>query len=317
MFEFVSRNFDRRVSRSDTSIDIVNLSSSNHPISKKLYRLQDCSIKLLQKVEVLNKRKNRKFVVTCDLLYQTDETGGTSHSKVTIPSFSSVLYMDDGMPRVCIIGAIIWIEFVEGGRKEKRIRFLGAPLRTIEQARMETYLPYTTVEHDSYNGGVKVVMIRSLDIIDTHFVFPVFGLRNMWSRLDSLPEGTTFNTRGGTRAYFSFPFSRYDVASAKWANDEDWYYRILRPDQAKFRPPNSEKVFLSTAELEDRETYFGLATPRGLDHAIIGRPTRAGSIDDADDDSFVASDRSHEVSDDDIDSIGEYEYDTESICSEV
>lgn len=285
--------------------------------NKRFYSLTDCKVSLLQKVEVLNTKKSRKFVITCDLLYQTDESSGVSHNAVTIPSFSSIIYTEEGgLLRVCIVAAIIWIQYVVDGKKERRIRFLGAPLRPVE-SQVQTYLPYDTIEHASYKGGVKVVLIGSPDVIDTHFVFPVFGLSHMWERLDSLPEGSSFNIRGGGRAYFSLPFARFDVASAKWSNDEDTYV-ALPSELSRNKPPSAGKVFLSYCDLREEEARFGYDTPRGADHAIVGRPTTAmpAAPVEEDEDSVRGSERSYVSSNDEVDSIGEYEYDTDSICSD-
>ena len=113
--------------------------------NRRFYSLTDCKVSLLQKVEVLNTRKSRKFVITCDLLYQTDESSGVSHNAVTIPSFSSIIYTEEGgLLRVCIVAAIIWIQYVVDGKTERRIRFLGAPLRPVE-SQVQTYLPYDTL----------------------------------------------------------------------------------------------------------------------------------------------------------------------------
>ena len=66
------------------------------------------------------------------------------------------------------------------------------------------------------------------------------------------------------------------------------------------------------------QARFGFDTPRGEDHAIVGRPTTAmpAAPVNEDEDSVRGSERSYVSSNDEVDSIGEYEYDTDSICSD-
>lgn len=214
-----------------------------------LNRLTNPRVSLLQRISVRNVKTKREFVLTADFSYTINEHGDQT-TQTVIPSFSAVLCKIGQASKVCMIVGILLLQFDDAdGSYQARLKFIVAPMRTVD---ISTYLPYDAVEHDAENGGVMLSTITSADIIDTHFLMPIFGLKNMWPDLSHLPEAGTYNTRNKTRGYFSLPYGRFDVASSSWAMSASTYSTALASDQ----DPRS-KVFVTEAFLKTSQTSFG------------------------------------------------------------
>jgi len=242
---------------------------------------------MLQRISVRNTKTKRAFVLTADFCYTVNEH--------VIPSFSAVLCKIQQTARVCMIVGIILLNFEHNdGSYQGRVKFIVAPMRS---ATIATYLPYDVVEHDTANGGVMLSTISAADIIDTHFLMPIFGLKHMWEDLSTLPDAVTYNQRGGGRGYFSLPYGRFDVASSSWAMTASSYPTTIAVD----RDPIN-KVFVTQAVLKDAQTRFG------FDEEVDELPLRGiGSTENVDDDEssygedgWSSSDSSAEDDQDDL-----------------
>ena len=204
---------------------------------------------MLQRISVRHSKTKREFVLVADLIYTINQHGDTT-TQTVIPSFSAVICKIEQTTRVCMIVGIILLQFEHpNGSYQGRLRFIVAPMRS---ARIPTYLPYDVVEHDAANGGVMLTTISAADIIDTHFLMPIFGLRHMWTDLSTLPDASTYNQRSGQRGYFSLPYARFDVASSSWTMTASSYPTTIAED----RDPIN-KVFVTQAELAEAQTSFG------------------------------------------------------------